>query len=132
MGCRILFPQDGKVQIWQPGDIFLAGRNVGGFWYYVNPETVGEYTGLTDSNALEIFEGDCVQIPDSGIIGVVRYGEYQQPYGDGSGGHIGFYVDWISEESKNYSRRDLGYWNERAEIIGNIHDNPELLSGVVM
>lgn len=33
-----------------------------------------------------------------------------------------FYVDW-----DDMFRRDLGYWSKRCEVVGNVHDNPELL-----
>lgn len=81
---------------------------------YVIPETVGQYTGLTDKNGTKIFEGDVVDIlTENEEIGVIVY--------DDGGFQVdadGFSVDLHS----NINGTDL-------EIIGNIHDNPELMEG---
>lgn len=98
--------------------------------YSVIPETVGQFTGLTDKNGKRIFEGYiiCYITPD-GIkaTGVVRFGEY------GTGGTIGigFYVEWVARDGAGWLRQDIGFWAKYRdiEVIGNIHDNPELLNG---
>lgn len=82
------------------------------------PETVGQFTGLTDKNGKEVFEGDicnCNYGYTSDKIGVVYYE-------DGC-----FYVD-DKHPSGNMPLKTL-VKNEgnRIEVIGNIHDNPELL-----
>ena len=88
--------------------------------YSVQPETVGQFTGLTDKNGTKIFEGDILKFhkfkgePD--WLGFVRYDismfviEGEQPVDNG-----GFEVQLCSIN------------RQRCEIIGNIHDNPELL-----
>lgn len=92
----------------------LRGMDVGGWIdgaqsYEVIPETVGQYTGLTDKNYVKVFEGDIVRIFDGEYFsGVVKYSNEQ-----GS-----FTVDDTS----------LHYWVSDIEVIGNIHDNPELLN----
>ena len=96
------------------------------FWT-VNPETVGQYTGLTDKNGVKIFEGDIVKEykTKDKVKGVVKFGEYQSginKYAD----DLGFYVEWTTE---NFLIQELGYWCRKnmLEVIGNIHDNPGLL-----
>ncbi len=92
----------------------------------VDPETVCQYTGLTDKNGRKIFEGDIVRdIFNASVIGIVRYGEYRNTFKeDEFGGHTGFYVDW--KEKANSLRKDLVFWVNNSEFIGNIFDNPEL------
>lgn len=86
----------------------------------VIPETVGQYTGLTDKNGKKIFEGDIVKDEQVQLFGKVVYATSQ----DGFDGTSGFMVDDIDDGMQNYN----GFWH-LVEIIGNIHDNPELLKG---
>lgn len=83
------------------------------------PDTVGQFTGLTDKNGKRIFEGDIVQ--DGYLFGKVVFATAQ----DGFDGMAGFMVDDIDDGLQNYN----GFWHE-VEVLGNIHDNPELLGGV--
>lgn len=81
----------------------------------INPETVGQYTGLTDKNGKKIFEGDILQFEAYGHLytGFVEYGNAE------------FGVDCKTASpflSTAVVRHD-------AVVIGNIHDNPELLGG---
>ena len=83
-------------------------------------ETVGQYTGLTDKNGKRIFEGDIVQY----------YGTYPlEVYIEKGHTKIRWY-DTISASKYDelfFSSDREGYGE--CEIIGNIHDNPELLKG---
>lgn len=98
---------------------------IGDGWVEVIPETVGEFTGLTDKNGTEIFEGDIVRTLapcyiDKYIKGVVEFGEYSTSY---QSSNVGYYVNWsLNKNIAIYCKiNDI-------EIIGNIHDNPELLT----
>ena len=93
----------------------------GGFdYYHINPETVGQYTGLCDKNGKMIFEGDIVEgldftAEDDGY-GVVTFD-------DGAFEVVGScYNNTVGTFHENYYGKDF-------EVIGNIHDNPELLKG---
>lgn len=93
----------------------------------VDPESVCQYTGLTDKNGRKIYEGDIVRDHfDASVMGIVRYGEYRSVFNDDAfTGHVGFYIEW--QKRKDVLRKDLGYWARNSEFIGNIFDNPELL-----
>lgn len=86
----------------------------------VIPETVGQYTGLKDKNGKKIFDGDILYssgaIEDYSLI-VVRF--------DG-GLFFDYYLKQLGEchDTEAVQNKD---WTEDCEIIGNIHDNPELL-----
>ena len=96
----------------------------------VLPETVGQYTGLTDKNGKKIFEGDIVKCSDAtydyGFVAVVMFGNPNGEY------NWGFQLKRIRGASAN---TDILLWVDMeeggayTEVIGNIHDNPELLKG---
>ena len=96
-------------------------------FYPVIPETIGQFTGYCDKNCRLAFLGDILSHCSGLDYGVIRYGEYSNPFSPGQ--HIGFYVEWVFGEDKDELRKDLGYWLRAgtAEIVGNIHDNPELI-----
>ena len=87
----------------------------------VDPNTVGQFTGLTDNNGKKIFEGDIVvcrkEIAGNFIDYCVEIGFVEMKHGAfGLHRKQGYYrpfKDWLE---------DYEY-----EVIGNIHDNPELL-----
>ena len=90
----------------------LSNENV--TMYAVDPETVGQYTGLKDKNGKKIFEGDTVWFSDEKERGVV--------YFDNSCARFAVRFDTFD------AAFDHLYSNE-LEIIGNVHDNPELMEG---
>lgn len=107
----------------------------------VVPETVGKYTGLTDNNDKMIFEGDILQangfLPINEYKFVVKFGKCGGVKNvDHEVGYIGFYVIPIGKDSELFIesgvRTDILYWLNayKVSIIGNIHDNSELLNGV--
>lgn len=86
----------------------------------VLPETVGQYTGLTDKNGIKIFEGDivhCVSKLDSAdMVVIFECGQFRM----------------ILAEKYHEYQTNVGYYDINCfakEVIGNIHDNPELLKG---
>ena len=96
----------------------LVGTNVVRISYEVDPATVGQYTGLTDKNGKRIFEGDIVdciaRMDRANCVVIFEEGEFRL----------------VPE--RNYKTYVTGgdYHALRCfekEVIGNIHDNPELM-----
>lgn len=85
----------------------------------VVPETVGQFTGLTDKNGKKIFEGDIVRNNKHGEDNDT-YDYYSTIFSNGS--FRAQYLDNLEYTPKIYDIYFEGY-----EVIGNIHDNPELL-----
>ena len=86
----------------------------------VIPETVGQYTGLTDKNGKKIFEGDIVVTNKFGSPNrkyVIVYDDEIATYiGEGKQGCCRYFTTFSGDA-------------DAFEVIGNIHDNPELLKG---
>lgn len=110
-------------------------RHIQPEWYCVDPETVGECTGLRDKNGELVFEGDIFTpgIPFSSTdIGIVRFGKYDrsQMTSPKFGGHLGFYAELYEEDGHPMmASHDIFAYFPAGEVIGNIHDNPELIGG---
>lgn len=98
----------GKVVDWEE-DYFNTE-----FWWKVIPETVGQFTGLLDKNDKEIYEGDIVRD---------RWNSYTPIYQNA------IYMAYNAEKINDLyvSTQFNIIWRNGCEVIGNIHDNPELL-----
>lgn len=94
----------------------------------VDSDTIGQYTGLTDRNGVRIFEGDILAASypkqTRSVPGVVKFGEFKDVDSDDiypyNGWHIEVFGHCISIMEPAADGIEI-------EIIGNIHDNPELL-----
>lgn len=109
----------------------------------VATQTVGQFTGLVDENGTEIYEGDIMGLPKCDAVGIEyknRYVRVVEWINDGfflvehceMGGELRKYGDRLALEislksryagiARCFKERGLDY-----TVIGNIHDNPELL-----
>ena len=140
---EILFRGKTKSGDWVYGDLLNVGvdydyaiRTYGGREHgqvnSVNEKTIGQYTGLTDKNGTKIFEGDIVKITDTIVdFETTAYIEFGNPNGLYNWG-------WqlVPLQKKPFAVEIL-HWCDMEEtgafieVIGNIHDNPELLKGGV-
>ena len=112
--------EKGKAKGWVDGDVSYSTN-----WAQVDPSTVGQYTGLPDKKGVRIFEGD--------ILSDGKVEKYVVLWMQG-----GWYTKYICDEcyscdpdeniscNKPYSQLAT-YALDLLEVIGNIHDNPELL-----
>ena len=112
--------EGGVLQI--PGYVAICAYSDYHEWHKfvgVLPETLGQYTGLTDKNGKKIFEGDIIKCGKD--IGAVDYSEtfakFRVVYNQLSGNWFDF------EDDECYPIAS------ECEVIGNIHANPELLKG---
>lgn len=121
---RIDYDKFPKEEWWIEGNAFVHddGRTVdistGTEKFSINkrviPETLCQYTGLTDKNGKRIWENDIVRIENSMDEGI---------------GNIEFYGGmWYVEGKPSNGMYDiLEYDDADVEVIGNIFDNPELM-----
>ena len=94
--------------------------------YTVDPNTVGQYTGLLDSTGRRIFENDILRLTceadDFEWIAIVKFGNPNGEY------NWGFQLDKLNGDGV---ATDILLWVEMdgadAEKIGNIYDDLELL-----
>ena len=120
----------GDLSHYKPDKVFI--KPVGGSdtsSREVIPVTVGEYTGREDRFKNLIYEHDLVKNSLGNEIGVIRYGEYRNPFNDDSFAcHIGFYVEWFSGCYAADLRKELGYWSQYIEVFDNIYNDPDYLA----
>ena len=115
---------------WETGSLLVERMNTSdqqvmiadkmtGYPTLVLPETIGQYTGLTDKNGKKIFEGDILE------------GELDDNLDPGAKwrstvvmGKFG----WLADNPTGSAPTPLDEFDiKEGEVIGNIHDNPELM-----
>lgn len=102
------------VKMW--GEFHIIDFNDENIAYPINCETIGQFTGVKDKSGREVYDDDII---------------LQQQYGGGKGKMIvrfekGAFI--VGYHSGSLTRKTPMLLNDRCEVIGNIHDNPELLT----
>lgn len=96
--------------------------------YQVRPETIGQYTGLTDKNGVKIFDGDILKIRQlSDTAGTYFFPPIEYP--------VNVIVKWdlcawlweVIGTEKYYITFPDAWCRYECKVIGNIYDNPELV-----
>ena len=100
--------------VYKIGDTCVGTYRNSLWMHQVRPSTVGQYTGLNDKNGEQIFEGDILTVD----------------------GEDGFFVLEFQEDTARFVMSGDSivvdfdnFWSYEVEVMGNIHDNPELLEG---
>ena len=101
---------------WEESPCHLGTMCSGTVLHDFDPSTVGQYTGLTDKNGKKIFEGDVIKTFTE-YYGIRRENKVVVQWCDD------IENDSFGEPFTSGYRIHGGDW----EVIGNIHDNPELL-----
>lgn len=91
-------------------------------YFPVSYETIGQWTGLVDKNGNQVFEGDIVKTKYGRLCSVVWFS---------SQSYTGWDLAAITTGTNCVHTRcpdsfDI-YKSDNLEVVGNIHDNPELL-----
>lgn len=114
----------------EKSNMFLDSKNDDlGFenWHLVDPETICQYTGLTDKNSRKIFENDVVKF---------KHGGEFHDKGIWYRNYVIEYINTFCTYGLRFRNKSITFPCKQAtvsmhdvEIIGNIFDNSELLKG---
>jgi len=129
-----LLHMDGKVFIgyWQDDDDSPSG---GGYiTCEVDPATVGQFTGLHDKDGKEIWEGDVLRDVPKDNWEEINYSCFEVFFHSGDA-NADYNIGWTMSRMHHHGAMCAGYIpafkpkvTSRMIVIGNIHDNPELLN----
>lgn len=93
----------------------------------VETDSVGQFTGLCDKDGREIYEGDVLCSPLGNVV-IVKFGYKEHVVKHDIFTDSFAAYGWIVENVKNGITDFLDNEFLQGEVIGNIHDNPSLIS----
>ncbi len=96
----------------------------------IDPETVGQFTGLTDEFNREVYEGDIIMLDGSPEMGVRVVVFYEESFNIVTRKEYDYLQQGTHPYLNDYAHMDcLNTWSNSGlvRVIGNIYDNPELL-----
>lgn len=101
---------------------YIKGQDFAGEEHEVDPETIGQLVSPATEEHPDIWEGDIIE-NENGLRAEVKYNLYKNA----------FHVIVRSETSKLCDSLDedsivFGFKYSQAKVVGNIHDNPELIN----
>ena len=92
------------------------------YCWKVDPETVGQYTGLTDKNGKRIFEGDICRFKHFNNVHVGKI-----VFNVKTASFVMWYQSIVGAYGEKATHKMLLSVCDNIEVVGNIHDNSELL-----
>lgn len=131
----------GKVKsdgLWEYGSLWIdKGKyyinGTDNEWWEVIPETVGQYTGLKDKNNVEIYEGGVIEIVNN-LSEATKQNKHKTLVKFRDCAFVSAWQDLRFDGTYGEVYNHFGSYNTPIvtfEVIGNIHDNKELLEAVL-
>lgn len=110
-GALVMVKENDESEKYIPNIVISYGHNTFD-WFEVDPETVGQFTGMTDKNGKRIFEGDIVNHTRRTSNGI-----------ESANAEVYFDTEMLEFGLKYLNELFHCNFNNEFEVIGNIHDN---------